>query len=61
MATRTQKPSNYLSKEVYDPLSAVDSLLWREGTFEFTNYQWLMKSSFGHMKNGIYVNVALKN
>ena len=42
-----------------DPLSAVDSLFWREGPLEFTNYQWLMKSSFRHMKEGIYV--SLKN
>ena len=34
-----KKPEDYSSKEVDDPLSTVDSLLWREEPLEFTNYQ----------------------
>ena len=43
----TKNPSDYASKEIKDPLAAVDRALWRQGPSEFRNTEWLKKNTYG--------------
>ena len=52
-----KNPSDYGSKEIENPIAAVDSKLWREGPSEFRNTEWLRKNTYGSIRKdtGKYV------
>ena len=53
-----KNPSDYGSKEIENPIAAVNSILWREGPSEFKDTEWLKKNTYGSIRKDTEKYVA---